>query len=441
MKQYYIQTFGCQMNEHDSENLAGILRQMGYAQAERMEEADLILFNTCCVRGNAENRAYGNIGNLKRLKKAKPHLIIGVCGCMPQQPMERAKILRSYPHVDLIFGTHNLHCLPDLLAKAESVKTPVEEIWDEEGAIKEGLPVQRASKLKAWVTIIYGCNNFCAYCVVPYVRGRERSRQPQMILDEISGLVQDGVKEVTLLGQNVNSYGKDLYNNTDFPGLLAEINKIPGDFRIRFTTSHPKDLSEKLIQTMADSEKVCEHLHLPVQAGSDRILSAMNRCYSRDQYLDLVAHLRDAIPAIALTTDLIVGFPGETEEDFEETLDLVERVRFDGAFTFAYSPRMGTTAADLPDQIPDKVKSRRLYRLIEIQNRISGEINSQLAGKTCEVLVEGINRKNPCYLEGRTRGNKLALFTSAEESANLYGRFVPVKITAPQTWNLYGEQV
>ena len=438
---YLINTFGCQMNFHDSEILAGMLEQMGYCPARSAEEADIILFNTCCVRANAENRAFGNIGNLKPLKKEKPNLIIGVCGCMAQEPSEVEKIRKTYTHVDLVFGTHNLHQLPELLQRVKETRRQVIEVWDKEGEIIEELPVRRESKLKAWVTIMYGCNNFCSYCIVPYVRGRERSRRPEVIVREIMDLVDDGVKEVTLLGQNVNSYGLDREERVDFPDLLQQINEIKGLERIRFTTSHPKDLSDKLIEVMAKGEKICEHLHLPFQAGSNKVLQMMNRRYSREHYLALVEKLRNAIPGIALTTDIIVGYPGETDEDFYQTIDLVKTVRFDGAFTFAYSTRAGTPAARIKEQVPEEVKKERLYKLIEVQNQISGEISRALKDQVVEVLVEGLNEKNQSYLEGRTRTNKLVLFKKPENGERLIGNLVQVKIVHPQTWNLFGELV
>ena len=376
----------------------------------------------------------------KRLKEAKPHLLIGICGCMTQQKEERQNILRELPHVDLIFGTHNIHRLPELLARAEGGERVV-EVWDEapyeeEGQdFRENLPVERSHRLKAFVNIIYGCTNFCTYCIVPYVRGKEHSRLPESILTEVEGLVEAGYKEVTLLGQNVNAYGKDLSIDTSFSQLLTELNAIEGLARIRFTTSHPRDLGPDLIDALAGLDKVCEHLHLPVQAGSSRVLRRMNRGYTREQYLDLVQKVRQAVPEIALTTDIIVGFPGETEGDFQETLSLVEEVRFDSAFTFIYSPREGTPAARFADQVPEEVKKERIYRLIELQNKISAEHIQGLVGTKQEVLVEGTDGQG---LVGRTRTNRQVHFAGSQE---LMGELVTVEITEAGTWTLQGRVV
>jgi tRNA-2-methylthio-N6-dimethylallyladenosine synthase len=437
-QKYFITTFGCQMNVHDSEILAGILTSMGYSQASVVEEADLILFNTCCVRENAENRTYGNIGILKALKKTKPSLIIGVCGCMVQQPSEVDKIKRSYPYVDLVFGTHNLHQLPELIHKVQSSGLRVIEVWDTDGAIYEGLPVRRDEPFKAWVTIMYGCNNFCAYCIVPYVRGRERSRRPEQIIAEIGELVQDGVTEITLLGQNVNSYGKDLAEpQWNFARLLREIAQHTDIKRIRFQTSHPKDLSDELIETIAVEPKVCRHLHLPVQAGSTKVLQLMNRQYTREQYQELVAKIRNRIPGIAITTDIIVGFPGELEEDFQATLDLVTQVRYDGAFTFIYSPRIGTPAATMADPVPEAEKKQHLAKLIETQNTVSLEKNRAFIGTLSEVMVEGPSERNPDIWSGRNSQYKLVHFKPIPRLKP--GELVGVLITAATTFTLDGE--
>ncbi len=437
MKKYHITTFGCQMNVHDSEVLAGILEELEYVPATSPQEADLILLNTCCVRENAENRLYGNIGNLKVLKDENPGCIIGVCGCMVQQPTEVEKIRKSYPQVDLVFGTHNLHELPKLLKKIETERSEVYEVWDSEGEIYEGLPVKRNDPFKAWVTIMYGCNNFCSYCIVPYVRGRERSRQPIDILAEIKDLVASGVKEITLLGQNVNSYGRDLKDQDwNFAKLLKEIAALEVA-RIRFQTSHPKDLSDELIQVMAEHQNICRHLHLPLQSGSSRILKLMNRNYTKEIYLSLAEKIKSKIPSLALTTDIIVGFPGETEEDFRDTLELVEKVRFDGAFTFIYSPRTGTPAAKIEDPTPEADKKQRLNQLIEIQNRISNEKNQALIGSLSEILVEGISEKNPAIWSGRNTQNKLIHFKPLPGIKP--GDLAVVKITGAQTFTLEGE--
>ena len=440
MKKFFLKTMGCQMNDHDSEVIRGLLLSLGYAETEEVEEADLILYNTCCVRENPERKVYGHMAGYKRLKEAKPHLLIGICGCMTQQKEERQNILRELPHVDLIFGTHNIHRLPELLARAEGGERVV-EVWDEapyeeEGQdFRENLPVERSHRLKAFVNIIYGCTNFCTYCIVPYVRGKEHSRLPESILTEVEGLVEAGYKEVTLLGQNVNAYGKDLSIDTSFSQLLTELNAIEGLARIRFTTSHPRDLGPDLIDALAGLDKVCEPLHLPVQAGSSRVLRRMNRGYTREQYLDLVQKVRQAVPEIALTTDIIVGFPGETEGDFQETLSLVEEVRFDSAFTFIYSPREGTPAARFADQVPEEVKKERIYRLIELQNKISAEHIQGLVGTKQEVLVEGTDGQG---LVGRTRTNRQVHFAGSQE---LMGELVTVEITEAGTWTLRGRVV
>jgi len=432
---YLIYTFGCQMNERDSETLAGFCEKMGYEKAEGLHEADLIILNTCCVRANAENRIYGHLGNLKPLKEERPEVIIAVGGCMAQEPAERERIKAVHPHVDLIFGPQNLHRFPVLLERVLRGEGRVVEIDPGPGEIHEDLPVKRASNLKAWVTVMQGCNNFCAYCIVPYVRGRERSRRPEKILAEVEEVVAQGIKEVTLLGQNVNSYGRDLGpEGIDFAELLRRVDAVPGLLRLRFTTSHPKDLSDRLIAAMAECPTVCEHIHLPLQAGSDRVLARMNRQYTRARYLELVTRLREAVPGIAITTDIIVGFPGETEEDFQETLSMVREVGFDGAFTFAYSPRLGTKAANMDGQLPEEVKLERLYRLIEVVNEVSRAKNEELRDRVVEVLVEGPSERNPAVWCGRTRTNKLVLFPGPAK----VGALLPVRITDPQTWTLHG---
>lgn len=435
---YHIITYGCQMNVHDSEKLAGMLYEAGYQETDNEHEADLILFNTCCVRENAELRVYGNVGALKSRKQANPNMIIGVCGCMMQQKEVADYIASRFPFVDLIFGTHNLHRFPQLLLQAIDSNNTVVEVLDEQGSIVEHVPTKRAEGVSAWTTIMYGCNNFCSYCIVPYVRGRERSRRPEDILDEIRELGQKGYKEITLLGQNVNSYGKDTGNDYLFHDLLRDIDKLPGIERIRFMTSHPKDLSTGLIEAMADCDKVCEHLHLPIQAGSNRILKAMNRKYTREDYLRLVDRVRTAIPDIALTTDIIVGFPGETEQDFLDTLDIVKQVGYDSAFTFIYSPRTGTPAARLQDQTDSEVKKERLARLIELQNRISKDKNLKLLNSVTEILVEGPSKNNSEMLTGRTRTNKIVNFTGSKD---LIGELVQVRIREAKSWSLEGEVV
>src|SRR5690554_902483 len=430
------------MNTHDSEIMSGLLEKMGYTRAADPEEANVILLNTCCVRENAENRLYGHLGNLKPLKERQPETIIGVCGCMVQQSIQQERIRDKFPYIDLVFGTHNLHRLPELIQKIrESGGGRFFEVW-EEGERGEDLPVTRDNDFRAWVNIIYGCNNFCTYCIVPYVRGREKSRQPEKILAEITGLAEDGVKEVTLLGQNVNSYGLDFppEEPMDFAGLLSEVNRIPDITRIRFQTSHPKDLSDRLIQEMKEGAKIYEHIHLPVQAGSNKVLAAMNRKYTRKHYLNLVKKLREAIPEIIITTDLIVGFPGEEENDFQDTLSLVKEVGYDGAFTFAYSPRTGTKAASLTEQVEEGVKMDRLYRLIELTNKLAKDSNLRQVGREERILVEGPSEKQPAVFTGRTRGNKLVLFEPKDprQGEKLIGTEIPVIIEKGLTYTLKG---
>ncbi len=431
---YRILPYGCQMNEHDAEVLAGMLAGLAYTETENEHEADLVLLVTCAVREHAEQRVYGKIGELYRLKQENPNLVIAVGGCMPQQPEVARKMKQRFPYLDIIFGTHNLTEFPAMLQAARDSQETVLQVQPEAGVVEEHLPRVRRDGLKAWVTIMYGCNNFCTYCIVPYVRGRERSRLPASIVQEVTELVQAGYKEVTLLGQNVNSYGKDLEQQVDFADLLRQVNAA-GIERIRFMTSHPKDISPRLIAAMAECEHVMEHLHLPVQSGSSRILQAMNRGYSREHYLDLVRQIRAALPGIALTTDLIVGFPGETDADYQATLDLLREVRYDAAFTFAYSPRSGTPAATMLEQVAAGVSKQRLLQLIETQNAIALEQNQALVGTLQSVLVEGPSKNDPERLTGRTRGNKLVHFVG---ESGLRGQLVKVRIEAAQTWNLMG---
>jgi tRNA-2-methylthio-N6-dimethylallyladenosine synthase len=435
---YSLFTFGCQMNENDSERLAGMLAEMGYMETQDVNESDLIIYNTCCVRENAELKVYGHLGSLKKLKKQNPQLIIAVCGCMMQQNEVVDHIRKKYSHVSLIFGTHNLYKFPELLYSALKSDTGIVEILDSSGMIAEGIPIERKDGVKAWVTIIYGCNNFCSYCIVPYVRGRERSRNIEDILNEVRMLGQHDYREITLLGQNVNSYGTDMNMDINFAKLLQEVNKIEGIERIRFMTSHPKDLSDELIEAMKVCEKVCEHLHLPVQAGSSRILEKMNRKYSKEQYLRLCEKIRKKIPDISLTTDVIVGFPGETEEDFEDTIDIIEKVRFDSAYTFLYSRRTGTPAAKSIEQVAEDIKKKRFERLVEVQNKISRELNNALLGTEVEVLVEGISKSSLNTYTGRTRTNKIVNFIGNKD---LIGKLIMVKIMNSKTWSLEGEVI
>ena len=421
-KRYHIVTYGCQMNAHDSETIAGMLEQMGMTEAAAREDADFVLYNTCCVRENAERRALGNVGWLKELKKVKPELIVGVCGCMVQQDGMAQKLIKRYPFVDIAFGTHNLPELPGMFKKLLDSRERVVSVLDTDGMIAEGLPVKRAGGLMAYVTIMYGCDNFCSYCIVPYVRGRERSRLPEDIQREIEQLKTEGVKEIMLLGQNVNSYAG---GGIDFAELLRRVDDI-GIERVRFMTSHPKDLSDRLIDVMANSKHICHQLHLPVQHGSNRVLSAMNRCYTREHYLGVVKRLRDAMPDIGLTTDLIVGFPGETEEDFNQTIDLVRQVRYDSAYTFIYSPRQGTVAAEMPNQVDEETAKRRIHELIAVQEQITAETYAAQVGHVENVLCEGVSARSERQITGRTQRGITVNF---DGSADMVGSVVPVMIT------------
>lgn len=437
-KKYLLRTYGCQMNEHDSENIAGMLELMGYTATEEEAQADVILLNTCAIRENAEDRVFGTLGRLKRYKLEKPDLILGVCGCMSQEESVVERILKSYQHVDLIFGTHNIHRLPYLLQNALFSKEMVVEVWSKEGDIIEDMPKVRKDGLRAWVNIMYGCDKFCTYCIVPYTRGKERSRRPEDVLAEIRDLARRGYKEVTLLGQNVNAYGKDFTDmNYRFGDLMDDVRKV-GIPRVRFTTSHPRDFDDHLIEVLAKRGNLVEHIHLPVQSGSSEVLKIMARKYDRESYLRLVKKIRQAIPDVVLTTDIIVGFPNETEEQFAETLSLVKEVEYDSAFTFIYSPREGTPAAKMKDNVPLEVKKERLQRLNAVLDEISRRKNEALRGKVVEVLVEGESKKNPNVLSGRTRTNKLVHFSGSKD---LIGQFVHVRIDEPQTWTLKGSLV
>lgn len=439
-KTFHITTFGCQMNEHDSEILAGLLHDMDYKPASDRNEAQLVILNTCSVRENADKRFFGTLGQLKRKKIENRDNIICVCGCMMQQQHIIDTVKEKYPWVDIIFGTHNIHRFPDLLSSVLSQKTKAVEIWEDGRDIVEDLPMKRLYPGKALVNIMYGCNNFCTYCVVPYTRGHERSRKPDNIVDEVSRLAQDGVVEVMLLGQNVNSYrGEDDGGKyCSFASLIEKIAEIRGIERIRFMTSHPKDLSDELIEVFRRCDKLCKNIHLPVQSGSSEVMRRMNRHYDRNKYLSVVEKLKTAVPGITVSTDIIVGFPGETEEQFKETLSLVEEVRYDSAFTFLYSVRRGTPAADFKDQIPEDVKHERFNRLVELVDRISAEKNKAYEGRIERVLVEGRSKRNVNALSGRTDGFKLVNFKGDESRI---GRFVNVKITEGKTFSLEGEIV
>jgi len=436
--EYYIETWGCQMNEEDSEKLSGMLINLGYTRTNIKESADVIIFNTCCVRENAEFKVYGNLGELKRLKKNKPSLIVSVCGCMMQQEGMAEGIIKKYPFVDIIFGTHNSHKFPEYLHRVLQDGKSIIEISSKEEGIIEGMPVDRDNSIKAYVTIMYGCNNFCTYCIVPYVRGRERSRKPIDIENEIKSLIKAGYKEITLLGQNVNSYGKDLESKIDFADLLKRVNVIPNIGRVRFMTSHPKDLSSKVIDTITECENVCEHIHLPVQSGSSLLLKKMNRKYDREQYIALINEIRAKIPNVAITTDIIIGFPGESEEDLLETLSLVNEVQFDSVFTYLYSRRKGTPADEMIDQIPEDIKHERFNRLVVAVNEACASRNKEYEGKTVEVLVEGFSKNDSTKLTGRTRTSKVVNF---EGSSEHIGKLINVYISKANSFSLNGEEV
>ena len=433
-----VDTYGCQQNEADSEKLRGYLALMGYGFTQDEFQADVIVVNTCAVREHAEMRVLGNVGALNHSKKARPGQIIAVCGCMVQQEHMAQKLKQSYPVVDLVFGPHELWRFPELLLQVMTKHKRVFATEKNDGVVAEGIPNKRDSGVKAWLSIMYGCNNFCSYCVVPYVRGRERSRRPEDVVAEAKELVAAGYKEITLLGQNVNSYGKDLGLDVDFSDLIRMINDIPGDFLIRFMTSHPKDATEKLFKTMAQCEKCAHQLHLPVQAGNDRILKVMNRGYTSEKYLVQVELARKYMPDLVLTTDIIVGFPNESEEEFEDTIKLVEQVRYDAMFTFIYSKRVGTPAAAMPDPYTREDKQRHFDRLTEVANRISGEKHREYEGRTLRVLVDGETGRDEYNLSSRTNGGRLVHLKGDKA---LIGRFVDVKITASNTWALYGEVV
>jgi tRNA-2-methylthio-N6-dimethylallyladenosine synthase len=434
-KYYLIRTYGCQMNEHDTEVMRGLLEQMGYQATEDKHQADVILLNTCAIRENAEDKVFGELGHLKALKAEKPGLVLGVCGCMSQEEAVVNRILQKHSFVDLIFGTHNIHRLPSLLKEAVFSKEMVIEVWSKEGDIIENLPKKREG-IRAWVNIMYGCDKFCTYCIVPYTRGKERSRRPQDVLAEVRDLARQGFKEITLLGQNVNAYGKDFEDITyTFANLMDDMRKIDVP-RIRFTTSHPRDFDDDLIAVLSKKGNLVEHIHLPVQSGSTEVLKKMSRKYSREHYSQLVAKIKTAIPDVVLTTDIIVGFPGETEEQFEDTMQLVHEVGFDMAFSFIYSPREGTPAAEMEDNVPMEAKKQRLYRLNEALNEYSKISNEKLRGELVEVLVEGESKNNPDVLSGRTRTNKMVHFIGSKD---LIGHLVQVKVLEAQTWVLKGE--
>lgn len=435
---YMIRTYGCQMNEHDTETMAGIFEAMGYTATEDAMEADVILFNTCAIREGAEDKVFGELGHMKHLKRNNPNLVLGLCGCMSQEEKVVNKVLRSYSEVDMIFGTHNIHRLPVLLRDAMFSKEMVIEVWSKEGDIIENMPKTRTGDIKAWVNIMYGCDKFCTYCIVPYTRGKERSRRPEDVIAEVRELARQGFKEIMVLGQNVNAYGKDFEDlEYGLGNLLDELRKIDIP-RIRFTTSHPRDFDDHLIEVLAKGGNLVEQIHLPAQSGSSEVLKKMARKYTREHYMELVRKIKTAIPNVSLTTDIIVGFPGETEEQFLETLSMMKEVEYDSAYTFIYSPREGTPAASMVDNVPEAEKKDRLQRLMAVQNEISLRKNQQMIGKTYELLIEGESRKNPEVLTGRTRTGKL-VHVKADKS--LIGTLVHVTITDAKTFTTYGELV
>ncbi len=446
MKTYHVITFGCQMNERDSETIAGMLEELGYSYAEDPGSADAVVLNTCSVRENADNRFFGVLGRLKNSHESRPGMMVCVCGCMMQQQRIIDSIKAKYSWVDLVFGTHNLADFPRLFKNAYEEKKHIIDVLSEAGPIAEGLPSKRAYDFKAYVSIMQGCNNFCSYCIVPYTRGRERSRRPEAIIEEVRELAASGCKEIMVLGQNVNSYGRarsveGTYNaktdepHLDFAGLMRELDKIDGIERIRFMTSHPKDISDELIECFRDPRHICRQIHLPVQSGSSRVLKEMNRVYTREQYLEIVKKLRAVCPDIAISTDIIVGFPGETEEDFRETLSLVEEVRYDSAFTFIYSVRQGTPAAERKDQVPEDVKHERFNRLLDAMHRIQEEKAEKYRDAVLPVLVEGFSKTDDTMLTGHTESGRVVDFPG---NPSLIGKMVNVRITRPQTFSLYG---
>jgi len=433
-----IITFGCQMNAHDSEKLLGMLTRMGYEETKEEADADFIIYNTCCVRENAENKVYGNLGYLKHKKEQNPDMKIALCGCMMQQPAVLETIRKKYRHVDIVFGTFNLYKLPELMYGNLESGGPVFDIWDSHGEIVEDLPSIRKYKFKASVNIMFGCNNFCSYCIVPYVRGRERSRTPQDILREINCLVADGVKEITLLGQNVNSYGRGLDEEITFAQLLRQVNRVEGLERIRFMTSHPKDLSDELIRAMSECDKVCRHIHLPVQAGNNEILAKMNRHYTKERYLEIVDKIRYVMPDCAVTTDIMVGFPGEGDEQIADTVDVIKRARFSGAFTFIYSKRTGTPAAVMENQVSQQQAKKSFNAVLDALNPIIYELNTKKVGKEFTVLAEEVSSSDSSFVTGRTDDNSLVHFKA---DGSVIGTMVKVKITDCKTFYLIGERI
>ncbi|MBR3209984.1 MAG: tRNA (N6-isopentenyl adenosine(37)-C2)-methylthiotransferase MiaB [Bacilli bacterium] len=434
-KTYFIKTYGCQMNVHDSENIKAILEEIGFTEANEMEKADLILLNTCAIRENAHNKVFGMIGRIKHLKEENPSIIAGLCGCMAQEEGVVSEILSKYKWLDIVFGTHNIHELPSIIYKNMESKSLEVQVYSCEGDIIEGMPAKRDNKYKAFVNIMYGCDKFCTYCIVPYTRGKQRSRNPRDIICEVEELKKDGYKEVTLLGQNVNAYGKDLDISYDMSDLLTDVSKT-GIERIRFVTSHPWDFTDEMIEVIAKYDNIMPYIHLPLQSGSDRVLKLMGRRYSKDEYLTLFKKLKKTIPNVSITTDIIVGFPSETDEDFEETLDVVKKCKYDSAFTFIFSPREGTPASKMEDNIPLSVKEERLHRLNELVNKYSLKANEKYFGKIVKVLLDSVSFKNSNLLAGYTDTMKLV---NVKAPKNKIGQIVDVKITNVQTWSMDGE--
>ena len=435
-KTYYVKTYGCQMNEHDSENIKAILEDMGFTESINMENADVILLNTCAIRENAHNKVFGMVGRVKTLKETvNPNIVLGICGCMAQEEVVVDEILNKYRHVDLVFGTHNIHRLPKLLSEIINKHNKQIEVYSIEGDVIENIPVKRDSKYKAWVNIMFGCDKFCTYCIVPYTRGKQRSRMPEFIINEVKDLVRDGYKEVTLLGQNVNAYGKDLNINYNMENLLEDVAKT-GIERVRFVTSHPWDFTDTMIEVIAKYPNIMPYIHLPLQSGSSKILKLMGRRYTKEEYLTLFNKLKKALPYSSITTDIIVGFPGETEEDFNETLEVVNECKFDSAFTFIFSPRVGTPASRMQDDVSLEEKNERLQRLNKLVNKYSKEANDRYLGKVVKVLIEGVSEKDDNHLMGYTDTMKLVNVKAPKE---YIGKIIDVKITDVKTWSMDGE--
>ena len=436
-KKYFLKTYGCQMNEHDSENIKAILESMSYTETDTMETADLILLNTCAIRENVHNKVFGYLGRIKHLKEEKPHVVAGICGCMAQEEVIVNEIKTKYKWLDIVFGTHNIYDLPNILSDAVTKKEQEIEVFSIEGDVIENIPVKRDSKYKAWINIMYGCDKFCTYCIVPYTRGKQRSRMPENILDEVKKLINDGYKEVTLLGQNVNAYGKDLDINYGMENLLEDVAKA-GIERVRFVTSHPWDFTDEMINIISKYDNIMPYIHLPLQSGSNNILKLMGRRYTKEKYIELFNKLKNALPYSSITTDIIVGFPNESEEDFNETLEVVNTCKFDSAFTFIFSPRMGTPAANMTDNVTLDVKNERLYKLNEVINNYALEANNKYLDKVVPVLIEGISEKDETMLSGYTDTMKLVNVKGDKDNI---GKIVNVKITDVKTWSMDGEIV